>query len=110
MGKPKKVLRELSLPTQPIVKYQNIPFSSSQNSNNVRGNSKNVIKGQIKEQFKTDNDIVNGGKSLKDENLVKQTSTKNNPDSSQKTSQAIYQNQEQFLIIQQMTNNNKQTK
>ena len=107
-SKPKKVLRELSLPTQPIVKYQNIPFSSSQNSNNVRGNAKNVIKGHIKEQFKTDNDIVNGGKSLKDEN-VKQTSTKTNPDSSQKTSQAIYQNQEQFLLIQQMTNNNKQT-
>ena len=41
---------------------------------------------------------------------MKQTSTKNNPDSSQKTSQAIYQNQEQFLIIQQMTNNNKQGK
>ena len=64
------------------------------------GNTKNVIRGHIKEQFKTDNDIVNGGKSLKDEN-VKQTSTKTNPDSSQKTSQAIYQNQEQFLIIQQ---------
>ena len=109
-SKPKKVLRELSLPTQPIVKYQNIPFSSSQNSNNVMGNTKNVIRGHIKEQFKTDNDIVNGGKSLKDENVVKQTSTKNNPDSSQKTSQAIYQNQEQFLIIQQMTNNNKQGK
>ena len=109
-SKPKKVLRELSLPTQPIVKYQNIPFSSSQNSNNVRGSAKNVIKGHIEEQFKTDNDIVNGGKSIKDENVVKQTSTENNPDSLQKTSQAIYQNQDQILIIQQMTKNIKQTK
>ena len=105
-SKPKKVLRELSLPTQPIVKYQNIPFSSSQNSNNVRGNAKNVIKEQFKEQLKTDNIIANA----KDANVVKQTPTKHNPDSSEKTSQAIYQNQEQFLLIQQMTNNNKQAK